>query len=634
MPIQPVPGRVLAGKYRIDEILGRGGMGVVLAVTHVTLGQRHAMKLLGFTPDDVSVERFVREARAAATIDSENVARVHDVGTLDDGTPYMVMELLDGADLDSILRESGPLPVPIAVGYLMQACAALAEAHAAGLVHRDVKPSNLFLTRRADGSRLVKLLDFGISKEVRTGARQLTSAGTIIGSPHFMAPEQLVSSSDVDLRADVWSLGATLFELLAGATPFTGDGATEIFASVLRDEPRSLRELRPEAPAGLEKVILRCLRKDPADRFESAAALARALAPYVALADPLTDDPSVDVAAPTIRAGQSVDGIPRLSGDDGDRITPTATLEPEPTSAAPTLARPPRSAAAAADPRHPALARTYPAATAPGFVTPIPHPTPASSSMAGLVATAPPRPRRRWLVLVTVVLLVTAAAVAGWVLGSRRDDRREDRDDARRDPPHDRPSVTSRELDALIASAQEAQRQIQLGNAERARAIAKRVIADVEGRGTTREDPFASAALIAQTVLARYETDKARALVDAAVAGKMTDADAEKLQSPIRQSYLAWVQVDAWAPNDLLGCYAVQFGSFGLSWSSTMIEALARGPRPDARLLRSAIDQTYALSNGVFKSTLGSKKCSETSKALVTSLESEHARYLRIPPPP
>lgn len=218
-------GQMLAGKYRVERILGVGGMGVVVAAHHVQLDESVAIKLLlpekGGTP--ISARRFVREARAAVKIKSEHVARVFDVGTLEDGAPFIVMEFLEGSDLADWLARNGPLPIPQAVDFVLQACVALAEAHQLGIVHRDLKPSNLFCTRRSDGQITVKVLDFGISKMRDVGVSvsgAATGEGTLLGSPLYMSPEQLNSSRDVESATDVWSLGVVLYQLLSGAMPF------------------------------------------------------------------------------------------------------------------------------------------------------------------------------------------------------------------------------------------------------------------------------------------------------------------------------------------------------------------------------------------------------------------------------
>jgi hypothetical protein len=282
--MEPVrEGEVLAGKYRIERVLGRGGMGVVVAAHHVQLAQRVALKFLlpEACANGEAVARFLREARAAVQIQSEHVARVSDVGQLENGSPYMVMEFLQGSDLGATLAERGPLPIPEALDYLLQAMEAVAEAHSIGIVHRDLKPANLFLTRRRDGSPLVKVLDFGISKATQgEGGLSLTTTSAVMGSPLYMSPEQVRSAKDVDARADIWALGVILQELLVGAPPFLADTASALFAAIIADPPVPLRTRRPDAPPALEAVLARCLEKDRSRRYSNVAELAAALEPF------------------------------------------------------------------------------------------------------------------------------------------------------------------------------------------------------------------------------------------------------------------------------------------------------------------------------------------------------------------
>jgi serine/threonine protein kinase len=280
------PGVVLAGKYRVERVLGQGGMGVVLAAQHLQLGQRVALKFLlpEVCTNGEAVARFLREARTAVQIESEHVARVVDVGTLEGGAPYMVMEYLEGSDLGDVLSKRGPMPLPLAAGYVLEAMEAIAEAHALGMVHRDLKPSNLFLARRRDGSYIVKVLDFGISKAAHDAqlgpSASMTSTTAVMGSPLYMSPEQVRSSKDVDARADVWSLGVILHELLCGRTPFHGETMTAVLAMIVADPPPPLRTVRPDLSPAVEAIVFRCLNKDRTQRFQNVAELAYALAPY------------------------------------------------------------------------------------------------------------------------------------------------------------------------------------------------------------------------------------------------------------------------------------------------------------------------------------------------------------------
>ncbi len=280
------PGDVLAGKYLVDRLLGVGGMGVVVAATHTQLDQRVAIKLLlpAMMGSREIVERFQREARAAAKIKSEHVVRVSDVGALDGGVPYIVMEFLEGRDLGDLLERRGPLPVPLAIDYLLEACEALAEAHAAGIVHRDLKPSNMFLARQSDDTEIVKVLDFGISKQISpealTANPSLTKTTDVFGSPTYMSPEQLKASRDVDTRADIWAIGVILHELLTGKPPFGGGTVAEIFGAILHQPAPRVRESRKDVHADLERVLLRCLEKDADKRYQTVAELADALVPF------------------------------------------------------------------------------------------------------------------------------------------------------------------------------------------------------------------------------------------------------------------------------------------------------------------------------------------------------------------
>jgi serine/threonine-protein kinase len=224
--------------------------------------------------------RFMREARAAGRLTSEHVCRVSDVGRFESGAPYIVMEYLEGYDLGTMLKKRGPLRVTSAVDYVIQACEGLAEAHAQGIVHRDLKPDNLYLSARADGGRIVKVLDFGISKAAVTGIS--TQTGDILGSPAYMAPEQMRSTKDVDARADVWSLGVVLYQLVTGRLPFSGDSLPNLCLAVMNDDPAPPGRYREELPDGLAEVIGRCLEKDLERRIRDVGELAAALAPFTA----------------------------------------------------------------------------------------------------------------------------------------------------------------------------------------------------------------------------------------------------------------------------------------------------------------------------------------------------------------
>jgi serine/threonine-protein kinase len=278
-------GQVLANKYRVERVIGEGGMGMVVSARHIQLDEFVAIKFLlpDVAQNPEAVERFAREARASIKIKSEHVVRVMDVGTLEGNVPYMVMEFLQGGDLSALLQaRGGPLTPHEAIEYVLQACEALADAHVLGIVHRDLKPANLFLTHRSDGSACVKVLDFGISKVTGASASGLSMTKTtaVMGSPLYMSPEQMASSRDVDARSDIWALGAILYELLAGKPPFLADTLPQVCAMILQSTPEPIRAFNPQVPEGLERAVLRCLEKNREARFQNVAELAVALLEY------------------------------------------------------------------------------------------------------------------------------------------------------------------------------------------------------------------------------------------------------------------------------------------------------------------------------------------------------------------
>ena len=253
-------------------------MGVVAECTHLALNERVAVKMLrrDVLADSDAVARFIREAQAAVKLKSEYVARVSDVGTFENGVPYMVMEFLDGQDLGDLLKERGVLPVPWAVELMLQTAEALAEAHSLGIVHRDVKPTNLFVTWRPDGTALIKVLDFGISKSPMGTDMQLTQTQSLLGTPAYMSPEQMRSARLVDSRSDIWSLGTVFYEVLEGRRPFEAESFSEMCVKVAVDPPAPMTNAPPELAA----VVLRCLAKAPEQRYLSMADLGRDLIPF------------------------------------------------------------------------------------------------------------------------------------------------------------------------------------------------------------------------------------------------------------------------------------------------------------------------------------------------------------------
>jgi serine/threonine-protein kinase len=324
----PRAGDIIAGKYAIVRVLGEGGMGVVFEATHVRLRQRVAIKMLlpEMLEHDVIVTRFEREARAAAQLRSRHVARVMDVDTTPEGVPYMVMEFLEGHDLQAELDRRQRLPYEEVVDYVLQACAAMAEAHQLGIVHRDLKPSNLFLADDG-GARLVKVLDFGISKVQSEADAKLTGSEAVMGTAFYMSPEQVRSSSNVDGRTDIWALGVILYELLSGQPPWTGT-PTQVAAQIVSDDPPDLTQ-RVALPRELVAIVLRALQRRPEDRFVDVRALASALGPFV------LPNTAGRLALDTLFAG-SAPSLPRVSvagpRDDASAATmphPAAVSQPD-----------------------------------------------------------------------------------------------------------------------------------------------------------------------------------------------------------------------------------------------------------------------------------------------------------------
>jgi serine/threonine protein kinase len=343
---EPVPGIVVADKYRVERVLGEGGMGVVVAATHLALDQRVAIKFL--VPEAMrhkeAVERFQREARVAAKVNSEHVARVHDVGTLEGGEPFIVMEYLEGSDLRQLIGAAEPLSISDACEIALQACEALAQVHAAGIVHRDLKPSNLFVTRRADGSPCVKLLDFGISKFNFQGEPgtdpALTATATVMGSPSYMSPEQLRSSKEVDASTDVWSLGAVLYEAVTGRPAFRGETVLQVCAMIASDDPALPSSLRPALSPQLDRAIIDCLQKKPEKRARLVD-LARRLVDFAPeRARVSLERIEAVLGEPPSRPRSPIPPPPGISNEDDHRedlpILPLATSEEERSLSSPT----------------------------------------------------------------------------------------------------------------------------------------------------------------------------------------------------------------------------------------------------------------------------------------------------------
>jgi serine/threonine-protein kinase len=269
------------GQYRLMEPLGRGGMGEVYLAEHRMLKRPCAVKLIRpeQAGDPKVLARFEREVQMTARLSHWNTVEIYDYGRTDDGTFYYVMEYLPGLSVEELIDRHGPLPAARVIHLLRQACQALREAHAVGLIHRDVKPGNIFIARRGGLDDVVKLLDFGLVKPVADfGSVRLTQEGSISGTPLFMSPEQARGSENLDARSDIYSLGCVAYALVTGRPPFERTSPLEIIVAHTHEEAVPPSQHRPEVPADLERVILRCLAKRPEDRFEDAESLEQALA--------------------------------------------------------------------------------------------------------------------------------------------------------------------------------------------------------------------------------------------------------------------------------------------------------------------------------------------------------------------
>jgi serine/threonine protein kinase len=281
----PVPvGELLGGKYSVEATFAEGGMGIVCLGRHVQLDQPVAIKFLrrALAGRPAIAQRFLNEARALAALRSEHVVRVMDVGQLDSGRPYLVMEHLDGVHLEALLEREGALSVETAIAYVLQVCEPLAEAHALGIVHRDLKPENLFLWSGGPAKDTIKVLDFGLAKQLGSAALGVTGPQDSLGSPGYMSPEQITTPQSVDARSDIWSLGVVLYRLLTNALPFGGDSLVEVLSHILNATPLPLAQLKPGLDAELHAIVARCLAKDPAARYETMTEVAEALEGYLA----------------------------------------------------------------------------------------------------------------------------------------------------------------------------------------------------------------------------------------------------------------------------------------------------------------------------------------------------------------
>ena len=325
-------GSVISGKYRVERVLGSGGMGIVLACQHLQLRRTVAIKLLlpRTLEDPRLVDRLVREARAAAALKSAHVARVFDVGELDTGAPYIVMEYLEGETLAAALRAKGRLDQRLAIDYALQICEALAEAHGLGIVHRDLKPANLFLARTPGHDSTVRVLDFGIAKALASSLSdsmlKSTDSHAFIGSPAYVSPEQLTAPRNIDARTDIWSLGVVLYECLSGRLPFGGDTLPRLWDAILRDELPPLDE--EGAEPGVRAIVQRCLEKDRDRRYSNVLELARELEPFASERARASLQVIEVLLDPNVRPDVMADSSRRLTLDHHSTLDEAASLPP------------------------------------------------------------------------------------------------------------------------------------------------------------------------------------------------------------------------------------------------------------------------------------------------------------------
>lgn len=434
-------GEVLAGKYRVERIPGRNGLGVLVQVRHMELGQEVTLKFL--VPDACMypefVQRFIREARAAVKIQGEHVARVTDVGRLASGAPYMVREFLRGPDLAEVLKVRGALPIPEACDYIIQAAEAVAEAHVLGIAHRNLRPTTLVVTRRSDGAPLVKVFDFAAAEALHVDtftkrSVSLVGSSALLASLPYLSPEQVRDPHNVDFRADVYGLGAILYELLSGVPPFEAESAPALLAMVAADIPVRLRTLRFGLPAPLEESVMRCLEKSRDLRFASMSELSLALRPYASaeslssierigrlarrsarppsVGEARVSSPAVPVAAPlsgfddaptTVRPMTFVDPPPRTTLPLNSYPSVAREREPEPAAPLPPPPRapsvpPPMQAQVREPSRPPPLQVQAPVVAAEPEsvepVSPIPPAVAASAAPPGTPSTIMPPPAR------------------------------------------------------------------------------------------------------------------------------------------------------------------------------------------------------------------------------------------------
>jgi serine/threonine-protein kinase len=342
----PIPGdpSLVGGKYRLGKLLGRGGIGEVFEATHEVIGGRLAVKLIRseYAENAELSARFIQEARAAAAVGHPGIVQVHDVGVTEDGRTYLVMEFLDGEDLQSLLKRKGRLPVGEAAAIFADVLDALSAVHARGIVHRDMKPENVFLTKGPRGDRVIKLLDFGIARLVDRDQTmdRLTRPGLVMGTPYYMSPEQARGQTDIDGRADVYAVGVMLYEALSARLPYDGSSYNEVLSKVLQGRMPSVRALVPDVPLEVERLIARAASANRDNRFADAAEASALLLPFRSLSargptdspvpgtPALRRTPAVTGAQPVVPEEPGVDGEPESAEDPTRPPRRSSTVRP------------------------------------------------------------------------------------------------------------------------------------------------------------------------------------------------------------------------------------------------------------------------------------------------------------------
>ena len=402
-------GQVVAGKYRVVRQIAEGGMGVLFEAVHISLEERVAIKFVRAAELGAdAIARFEREARLAVKLRTEHVARILDAGRDEAGDPFIVMEYLEGIDLGELVRTGGPLGATLSAEYLVQACHGLAEAHALTIVHRDVKPANLFLTDDAAGLPIIKVLDFGISKAIDSGGEDLTSsperAAQLLGTPHYVSPEQLLTPHAVDARADIWSLGVSAWVIATGRLPFMQTDLVMLFANILNHQAPSIGSVRPDFPEPFVRAIDRCMQKRREDRFDDVGELAMALASLTtARTRPLAEHTVLLLERGRTRASGAPSACPRSSSAS----VPAIVEAPPPT---PRIGGSPKfdpsvtaNLTPAVGPTGGAMAMTH---TMPVLQRPV-LPSPSYAAPAP----SPPSPKRSKALIVGTVVVAFAAVV-------------------------------------------------------------------------------------------------------------------------------------------------------------------------------------------------------------------------------